>query len=200
MRIVRGRGLGLIPKYVDLSIVICIYNFIYMSFLYLYLYLFGFLHPSINPKVEEIVRIAGERGILSVLDMHQDVFNRFKYYLNHMDMHQDVVSIGLMQFKLEASQCKKHHLKLEFRWTCIKMSSKVWCNQVEGLGSPAYRMNIQNYSPGSTVATGSPTGQPTLRRKTSHILLRLSSLFSINFQFLSMQFHSLLGFYFLQKR
>jgi len=27
-------------------------------------------------QVEEIVRIAGERGILSVLDMHQDVFNR----------------------------------------------------------------------------------------------------------------------------
>ena len=28
-------------------------------------------------QVEEIVRIAGERGILSILDMHQDVFNRF---------------------------------------------------------------------------------------------------------------------------
>ena len=150
----------------------------------------NFLHLIINSKVEEIVRIAGERGILSVLDMHQDVFNRFKYYLNYMDMHQDVFN----RFKYHlnfyfkyghASRCL--HLQFEFYSKLSKDASRclqqVWCNQVEGLGSPAYRMNIQNYSPGSTVATGSPTGQPTLRRKTSHILLRLSSLFSPNFQF-----------------
>ena len=42
---------------------------------------FAFLHFVIHAsKVEEIVRIAGERGILSVLDMHQDVFNRLNCF------------------------------------------------------------------------------------------------------------------------
>ena len=42
---------------------------------------FPFLHFVIHAsKVEEIVRIAGERGILSVLDMHQDVFNRLNCF------------------------------------------------------------------------------------------------------------------------
>ena len=41
----------------------------------------AFLHSVIHAsKVEEIVRIAGERGILSVLDMHQDVFNRLNCF------------------------------------------------------------------------------------------------------------------------